>query len=297
MSILEVINLEKRFGSLIAVADVSFAVEQGCCFGLLGPNGAGKTTTMEIIENIIEPSSGTVLYRGAPRKNSFRQQIGIQFQHTSLLNFLSVKETLYCYRSLYQNPEDLDWLIQRCDLAPILKQRNNQLSGGQRQRLMLALALVNRPELIFLDEPSTGLDPQSRRYLWEILGEIKNDRKTIIMTTHSMEEAQYLCDTIAIMDRGLIIAEGSPQELITTYCKTDTITLPRAAVEHHLECLDMDCQIFEQTVSIRTAQVDATLVQAALLRGRSFPDVGTFSKSRRCLSASDRQTIEGLTQT
>jgi ABC-2 type transport system ATP-binding protein len=259
MSILEVINLEKRFGSLTAVADVSFAVEQGCCFGLLGPNGAGKTTTMEIVENIIEPTGGTVLYQGAPRKNAFREQIGIQFQHTSLLNFLSVKETLSCYRSLYQNPEDLDWLIQRCDLAPILKQRNNHLSGGQRQRLMLALALVNRPGLIFLDEPSTGLDPQARRYLWEIVGEIKKDGKTIIMTTHSMDEAQYLCDTIAIMDRGLIIAEGSPQELITTYCKTDTITLPRTAVEQHLECLDMDCQIFEQNISIRTANVDATL--------------------------------------
>lgn len=261
MSILQVANIKKRFGTINAVEDVSFEVQQGCCFGLLGPNGAGKTTTMEIIENIIEPTSGSVLYRGAPRKNSFRQEIGIQFQHTSLLNFLSVKETLSCYLSLYQNTEDIDWLIDRCDLGPVLNQRNNQLSGGQRQRLMLALALVNRPELIFLDEPSTGLDPQARRYLWEIVNEIKKDGKTVIMTTHSMEEAQYLCDTIAIMDRGLIIAEGSPSRLIATYCRNDTITLPREAVEAHFDCLDMDCQVAQQVVSIQTTTVEATLTK------------------------------------
>ena len=261
MPILEVQNLKKRYKSLVAVEDVSFQVEQGSCFGLLGPNGAGKTTTMEIIENIIDPSGGSILYRGYPRDDSFRQQVGIQFQHTSLLNFLTVRETLRCYRQLYKNPEEIDWLIKRCNLEPILEQRNNQLSGGQRQRLMLALALVNRPELIFLDEPSTGLDPQSRRYLWDIVDEIKADGKTIIMTTHSMEEAQYLCDTIAIMDGGRIIAEGSPAELIATHCGTNTIKLSRKAAEPALAHLDLDYQIENSTIFIRTANVDEILTR------------------------------------
>lgn len=261
MSILEVQNLHKHYKTVVALEDVSFRVEQGSCFGLLGPNGAGKTTTMEIIENIIEPSGGSILYRGGPRDNSFRQQVGIQFQHTSLLNFLTVKETLRCYRQLYRNPEEIDWLVKRCNLKPILEQRNNQLSGGQRQRLMLALALVNRPELIFLDEPSTGLDPQSRRYLWDIVDEIKADGKTIIMTTHSMEEAQYLCDTIAIMDGGKIIAEGSPAELIAAHCSTNTIKLPRTVVESALDGLGLDYHVDNSTISIRTANVDSVLTR------------------------------------
>lgn len=261
MSILEVINLQKTYKHVTAVADVSFQVREGSCFGLLGPNGAGKTTTMEIIENIIEPTGGTILYREKPRNESFKQHIGIQFQHTSLLNFLSVKETLFCYRSLYRNPEDLDWLVERCDLGPILTQRNNQLSGGQRQRLMLALALVNRPELVFLDEPSTGLDPQSRRYLWEIVSDMKKDGKTVIMTTHSMEEAQYLCDTIAIMDEGRIIAEDSPAGLIATYCKTNTISLPRTAAVSDLELPAGKMYIDDTAITIRTDNVNDVITR------------------------------------
>ncbi len=259
MPILEVHNLQKHFHKVAAVRDVSFSVEQGNCFGLLGPNGAGKTTTMEMVENIIEPSGGTIFYRGKPRDDTFRQEIGIQFQHTSLLNFLSVRETLVCYRQLYNNPENIDWLIKRCDLNPLLGQRNNQLSGGQYQRLMLALALVNRPELIFLDEPSTGLDPQSRRYLWEIVNDIKADGKTIIMTTHSMEEAQYLCDTIAIMDDGRIIAEGTPAELISNHCKTNTISLPHPDNLDALDKMGFDYQVTNGSLIIRTDDVDTIL--------------------------------------
>ncbi|MEJ2058817.1 MAG: ABC transporter ATP-binding protein, partial [Desulfofustis sp.] len=197
--------------------------------------------------------------REKARDETFRQEIGIQFQHTSLLNFLNVRETLICYRQLYNNPEDLDWLIERCDLGSILKQRNSQLSGGQYQRLMLALALVNRPELIFLDEPSTGLDPQSRRYLWEIVNDIKADGKTIIMTTHSMDEAQYLCDTIAIMDDGRIIAEGSPAELIAAYCKTNTISLQGAESIRALEEIGLAYQLTNGSLVIRTDNVDTVL--------------------------------------
>ena len=172
-NIIDVIHLSKTYGDNQAVKDVSFSVSEGICFGLLGPNGAGKSTTMEMVEDIISPSSGQILYQGQPRRASFREEIGIQFQHTSLLNFLSVAETLSSFHKLYQQPEDLKLLIERCDLAPILKRRNDQLSGGQLQRLLLALALINRPRLVFLDEPSTGLDPQSRRNLWDIVLRIK----------------------------------------------------------------------------------------------------------------------------
>lgn len=235
--ILEVINLKKVFRENTAVADVSFGVKEGICFGLLGPNGAGKTTTMEMIEDIIEPTSGRILYQGQPRNASFREEIGIQFQHTSLLNFLSVEETLRSFHKLYQHPEDLAPLIERCDLAPILQRRNNQLSGGQLQRLMLALALVNRPRLIFLDEPSTGLDPQSRRNLWDIVRRIKEEGKTIIMTTHSMEEAEELCDEVAIMDMGRIIAWDTPARLIQAHCQESSILLPESAFKSGLDTL------------------------------------------------------------
>lgn len=259
MKILEVIDLMKVFKDVSAVNQVSFSVNEGSCFGLLGPNGAGKTTTMEIIEDIIPATSGTILYQGKPRSNSFREEIGIQFQHTSLLNFLSVKETLICYQNLYRNPLDIEWLIERCDLSQIIDRKNNQLSGGQQQRLMLALALINQPKLIFLDEPSTGLDPQSRHYLWTIVEEIKRDGKTIIMTTHSMEEAEFLCDTIAIMDQGYIIAEGSPAQLISTHCNTNTITLPNEIITDHLAAMNLPYTHHGSTVTIQSQHVDETL--------------------------------------
>ncbi len=235
--ILEIIALHKKFKREPAVDGVSFAVREGICFGLLGPNGAGKTTTLEIVEDIILPDSGEILYQGQPRSLSFREEIGIQFQHTSLLNFLTVAETLDSFHRLYQKPEQLTTLISRCELESLLARRNNQLSGGQLQRLMLALALINRPQLIFLDEPSTGLDPQSRRNLWEIVQQIKKEGKTIILTTHSMEEAEYLCDEIAIMDQGKIIAWDTPSSLIKTHCHGSSIRLPTSALHLDLDRL------------------------------------------------------------
>lgn len=257
MELLTVNNLRKRYGENSAVNDISFSVPKGTCFGLLGPNGAGKTTTMEVVEGIIDATSGTILYKGQERDSSFREDSGIQFQHTSLLNFLSVRETLHCYQRLFKHPEELDNLISQCNLFSILDQRNNQLSGGQQQRLMLALALVNKPELLFLDEPSTGLDPQSRRYLWAIVEKIKSDGKTIVMTTHSMEEAEFLCDTIAIMDKGTIIAKGSPGALISRYGKTNTITLPLSALEH--KNLDVDYTVRGSEIVIHSKDVEKTL--------------------------------------
>ncbi|MBM9604791.1 ABC transporter ATP-binding protein [Desulfopila inferna] len=227
--LLEIANLRKVYKNTVAVDDVSLKIYPGDCLGLLGPNGAGKTTTIEIIEDIIEPTSGQILYRGEQRKSSFKEEVGIQFQHTSLLNFLSVKETLRTFAKLFTDPEDFDILVSRCELGPLLERRNNKLSGGQQQRLMLALALINRPRLVFLDEPSTGLDPQSRRNLWSIVEQIKDEGKTIILTTHSMEEAEHLCERIAIMDQGRIIAEGSPDGLIREHCGTNSIFLPAVA--------------------------------------------------------------------
>jgi len=253
--IVEVIHLSKVFGENKAVSDASFSVKEGICFGLLGPNGAGKSTTMEIVEDIITPSSGEILYKGLPRSGSFREEIGIQFQHTSLLNFLSVAETLSSFHKLYQQPEDLGLLIERCDLAPILKRRNDQLSGGQLQRLMLALALINRPHLVFLDEPSTGLDPQSRRNLWDIVRRIKAEGKTIIMTTHSMEEAEYLCDEVAIMDMGSIIAWDTPARLIQTHCQGSSILLPEAAFKMKLDDLPFAWKRRDKTIVLETSQI------------------------------------------
>lgn len=258
-ALLEVRNLKKEFKETVAVKDVSFAVDQGRCFGLLGPNGAGKTTSIEIIEDIIPPTSGEILYKGMVRTSSFREEIGIQFQHTSLLNFLSVEETLGTFQKLFATPEGLESLIELCDLGPIRKRANNKLSGGQQQRLMLALALINRPNLIFLDEPSTGLDPQSRRNLWAIVEKIKGEGKTVIMTTHSMEEAQHLCDDIAIMDQGVIIAQGTPQELINTHCRTATLSLPLDTLSGQGELADLSWEEQDDRAVIHTDDIDRLL--------------------------------------
>jgi ABC-2 type transport system ATP-binding protein len=222
LPLLEVRHLVKTYKSLTAVDDVSFAIPRGICFGLLGPNGAGKTTTVEMMEGIISPDSGEVYYKGALRAADFNEEIGIQFQHTELLSYLTVRETLQTFHKLYSRTEDIDVLLKTCNLLEIQKQYNDKISGGQRQRLLLALALVNRPELLFLDEPSTGLDPQARRNLWNIVLNIKSQGKTIILTTHYMREAQTLCDEVAIMDHGCIIARGTVPDLIGEYCSEDS---------------------------------------------------------------------------
>ena len=225
--IIQAVIVTKQYGKLLAVDHLNLAVPQGTCFGLLGPNGAGKTTLIEIIEDIIAPSSGQILYKGSYRTADFRQQIGIMFQQTALLAYMSVQETLATFQSLYSESYDIESLIKLCHLGDIRKQLNDKISGGQRQRLLVALALINRPSLVFLDEPSTGLDPQARRNLWDIVNNIKSQGKTIILTTHYMEEAHQLCDEVAIMDHGQIIVQGSPHELITKHGGGIKILLPK----------------------------------------------------------------------
>lgn len=226
-ALLEVKNLVKTYGKVKAVKGVSFSVEQGKCFGLLGPNGAGKTTTIEVIEDVISPTSGEVFYRQRPRSASFREEVGIQFQHTALLGFMTVRETLQTFKNLYHKSAEIEYLAELCYLQEFLDQMNDKISGGQRQRFLLALALVNEPDLVFLDEPSTGLDPQARRNLWDVVDRIKKMGKTIILTTHYMEEAQQLCDEVAIMDYGRIIAQGSPEQLIHEHGGDIKVVVPK----------------------------------------------------------------------
>lgn len=257
--VLEVKGLIKYYRSVEAVAGISFAIPPGICFGLLGPNGAGKTTALEVIEGIISPTSGEVLFNGVPKGASFREEVGIQFQHTTLLDFLTVRDTLVTFGNLYHDPEPLDSLVEICNLQEIMGSMNNKISGGQAQRLMLALALINKPKLIFLDEPSTGLDPQARRHLWEIVRSIKEQGKTIVLTTHSMDEAEYLCDEIAIMDHGRIIAEGSPVELVRRYCSGTIISLPRERVTIPLAELPLPTREVNGLLEITVERIDLGL--------------------------------------
>ncbi|MDH5546637.1 MAG: ABC transporter ATP-binding protein [Gammaproteobacteria bacterium] len=224
--LLEVRNLFKSYGKVNAVNGISFQIKKGQCLGLLGPNGAGKTTTIEMMEGIAAPTSGEVLYKDKPLDHDFRQQAGIQFQATSLQDFLSVEETLRMFHSLYTHPADMQHIIDMCALHDILDRDNRKLSGGQRQRLLLALALVNDPEIVFLDEPTTGLDPQSRRNFWNLIEGIKARGKTIVLTTHYMDEAYVLCDEILIVDQGKIIAEGTPNALLDKHFNESIVRLP-----------------------------------------------------------------------
>jgi ABC-2 type transport system ATP-binding protein len=259
--ILEVKNLVKQYDKVVAVDGVSFALRQGVCFGLLGPNGAGKTTTIEIIEDVISPTAGEIYYKGAPRAPSFREEVGIQFQSTALLNFLTVRETLETFQSLFRKTASIEALVKLCRLAEFLDQYNDRISGGQRQRFLLALALINQPELLFLDEPSTGLDPQARRNLWDLIEGIKAEGKTIILTTHYMEEAQFLCDEVAIMDYGKIIARGTPAELIRQYSSGMTVILPRHRFTPEPNRFPLPIRKVKDTIEIKTDDVNQCLEQ------------------------------------
>ena len=230
-AILQVRKLRKQFKTLEAVKGISFDIEQGVCFGLLGPNGAGKTTTIEMIEGITPPTEGEIFYKGVLNNPQFKPEAGIQFQSTALMDYLSVHEVLKLFSGLYNNAVPLESLIRQCHLQDFLKQRASKLSGGQKQRLLLALALINDPEIVFLDEPTTGLDPQSRRNFWRLIQSIKDRGKTIVLTTHYMDEAEYLCDHLLIVDKGKIVTEGSPQDLLNEHFGFAYVCLPENALE------------------------------------------------------------------
>lgn len=226
-SIITATKLTKHYPGVVAVDGIDLSIPQGICFGLLGPNGAGKTTTIEILEGIHPPTSGTVLYKGEPLAARYREEVGIQFQHTALQEFLTVRETLELFERLYQHTFPIAELVEMCSLKDIWDRDTRKLSGGQRQRLLLALALINDPEIIFLDEPTTGLDPQARRNFWELVTLVKSRNKTIILTTHYMEEAYALCDEIVIMDKGRIVSHGTPAQLLSEHFGDVVLQIPR----------------------------------------------------------------------
>ncbi len=223
---LRIRGLKKAFVDVQAVDGIDLEVAKGECFGLLGPNGAGKTTTIEICEGLTTADEGTVELLGLnwiSGADELRQRIGIQLQETQFPDKLTVAEALRLFRSFYRRGITIDESIKISQLEEKRRSRIGGLSGGQKQRLAMATAMVGDPELLFLDEPTTGLDPQARRHLWDLVEELKRAGRTIILTTHYMEEAERLCDRVAIMDHGKVIAMGTPKELIATVGGEDIV--------------------------------------------------------------------------
>jgi ABC-2 type transport system ATP-binding protein len=226
--VIRVAGLEKSYGETRAVDGVSFEVRQGTIFGLLGPNGAGKTTTVEVLEGLREPDAGEVRILGLDavrQADELRTRIGVSLQTAALYPKLTVVEVLDLFRSFYPRGRTTDELVALMDLGEKRTTRTQDLSGGQRQRLSVALALVNDPELVFLDELTTGLDPQARRAIWELVRGIRARGKTVFLTTHLMEEAERLCDRVAILDHGRIVDIDTPAGLVRRYCPERTVVL------------------------------------------------------------------------
>ena len=225
-TVVEVIAIRKTYGSTVAVDEVSFDVREGEIFGLIGPNGAGKTTTMECVEGLRAPERGTISVLGLnPVRDVYALQdrIGVQLQEAQLQKRIKVREAVGLWASLYKRPVNGDRLLEQLGLSEKRDAWFMTLSGGQKQRLFIALALINDPELVFLDELTTGLDPQARRAIWELVRGIRARGKTVLLTTHLMEEAERLCDRVAIIDHGRIIDIGTPDELIRRHAPEQTV--------------------------------------------------------------------------
>ena len=228
--VIRVDGLKKSYGATRAVDGVSFEVRSGTVFGLLGPNGAGKTTTVEVLEGLRTPDSGDVRVLGVDvvaRPDELKPRIGVSLQTAALYPKLNVVEVLDLFRGFYRRGRSTNELVELMDLGEKRTTRTQDLSGGQRQRLSVALALVNDPELVFLDEPTTGMDPAARRALWDVVLELKAQGRTVLLTTHYMEEAEVLCDRLAIMDHGHILEEGTVNELISRRFKERAVRFDR----------------------------------------------------------------------
>jgi ABC-2 type transport system ATP-binding protein len=226
--VVHVASIRKTYGSTVAVDEVSFDVQPGEIFGLIGPNGAGKTTTMECVEGLRTPDRGLISVLGLdPRRYvySLQERIGVQLQEAQLQKRIKVHEAVGLWASLYRKPMDGDRLIEQLGLRDKRNAWFMTLSGGQKQRLFIALALINDPELVFLDELTTGLDPQARRAIWDLVRGIRQRGKTVFLTTHLMEEAERLCDRVAIIDHGRIIDIGAPAELVRRHCPERTVVV------------------------------------------------------------------------
>ncbi len=237
---IEVADLRKIYGDLVAVDTISFSVKKGEIFAFLGPNGAGKTTTVEMIESIRQPTAGTIRLLGKNIKTYFheiKENIGILPQEFHSFERLTVKETLVYFSKLYKKRADIDEIIESMDLKSCEKRLYKNLSGGLKQRVGVAIALVNDPDILFLDEPTTGLDPKARRDVWNVIADLQKKGKTVFLTTHYMEEAEYLADHIAIIHKGKIIAEGSLEELIEKYGRGSLLHIKRCKTDGAVEML------------------------------------------------------------
>jgi ABC-2 type transport system ATP-binding protein len=226
--VIHVAAIRKTYGQTVAVDRISFDVQRGEIFGLIGPNGAGKTTTMECVEGLRTPDRGAISVLGLdPTRDvaALQERIGVQLQEAQLQKRIKVREAVAFWASLYRTPVDGDHLIERLGLSDKRNAWFMTLSGGQKQRLFIALALINDPELVFLDELTTGLDPQARRAIWDLVRGIRTRGKTVFLTTHLMEEAERLCDRVAIIDHGRIIDIGTPAELVRRNCPDRTVIL------------------------------------------------------------------------
>jgi ABC-2 type transport system ATP-binding protein len=226
LPMLQVAELTKRYGELIAVDGISFDVPRGETFGLLGPNGAGKTTTLEMIEGLRKPDGGRITLLGLDavrQRRAVQQRIGVQLQSQVLWPELTVEETLKTFAALFRDSVPIGDLMERFSLVEKRKALVKGLSGGQKQRLSIATALVNDPEIVFLDEPTTGLDPSARQSFWDLIRDLQTDGKTVIVTTHYMEEAEALCDRVAIMDQGRVMALDTPRQLVRSLSFDNTV--------------------------------------------------------------------------
>jgi len=240
--VIQVSGIRKTYGTTVAVSDVSFEVSEGEVFGLIGPNGAGKTTTMECVEGVRRPDRGDISILGLdPFRDVYQVQnrIGVQLQQAQLQKRIKVWEAVDLWASLYTKSVDAARLLEQLGLADKRNAWFMTLSGGQKQRLFIALALINDPEVVFLDELTTGLDPQSRRAIWDLVRGIRDRGKTVFMTTHLMEEAERLCDRVAIIEHGKIIDVGRPAELVGRHCPARTVVLAtgNALAEEHLRAI------------------------------------------------------------
>ncbi len=223
---IEVRGLVKRYGDLAAVDGLSFAVDRGEVFGMLGPNGAGKTTTLEIVEGLRTPDAGSVSVLGTDVLSHpalVKERIGVQLQATSLPDLMKVREAVEMFTALYRHALPASDVIRDFNLEEKAETYTTRLSGGQMQRLSIALALVNDPDLVFLDEPTTGLDPQARLNIWDVIEQVRRRGKTVVLTTHYMEEAERLCDRVAVIDHGRIVALGPPRSLIAEHAGGTTV--------------------------------------------------------------------------